>query len=581
MSTRIAVPVMVSVNAGATEAAVDPAPVDGATAGGVAAPGAAGVCGAAPLLAIDAVTAPMTAPMTANDPKLRFVHHCSMQGTVPGSGVAVARPGRIPPPPNAPLPCPSMSPSLAIHAAHAISTAYVVNDVTSGATTDAPSAVVHLPTWTVIPFAALLGAIAILPLLKQTAHWWESNRNKFIVSSGCGIVALAIVGALEGSSGASKAALHAAAEFIPFIVLLFSLYVISGGILISGHIPGSPRVNTAILALGALIANLLGTTGASMLLIRPLLRANGKRKHRVHVVVFFIFIVSNIGGLLLPIGDPPLFLGYLRGVPFNWTLTLFPEWLIANLLLLTVFFATDTFFARKEGAAPEPADMDESTSPAPVIRISGAQNVLWLAGVVLAAAFMVPGKEFFGTGLTIPEGGREGIMLMCAAASLMLTPRAVRKENHFAFGPIIEVAALFGGLFLAMQPALELLIDRGGQLGVQTPAHFFWATGLLSSFLDNAPTYLVFADVARTVTPQDITNGIHYSGALIDPALLGGVSCGAVFMGANTYIGNGPNLMVAAIAREDGVPMPTFFGYMLWSGAILIPIFVLITFVMF
>ena len=371
-------------------------------------------------------------------------------------------------------------------------------------------------------------------------------------------------------------ALHAAAEFIPFIVLLFSLYVISGGILISGDIPGSPRINTAILALGALAANLLGTTGASMLLIRPLLRANGKRKHRVHVVIFFIFIVSNIGGLLLPIGDPPLFLGYLRGVPFNWTLTLFPEWLIANLLLLTVFFATDRYLARKEGAAPEQSDV-----PDPVIRIAGAQNVLWLAGVVLAAAFMVPGKQFFRTGLTIPEGGREGIMLMCAAASLILTPRAVRKENHFAFGPIIEVAALFGGLFLAMQPALELLIDRGGQLGVQTPAHFFWATGLLSSFLDNAPTYLVFADVARTVTPQDITNGINYSGAVIDPALLGGVSCGAVFMGANTYIGNGPNLMVAAIAREDGVPMPTFFGYMLWSGAILMPIFVLITFVMF
>ena len=469
-----------------------------------------------------------------------------------------------------------MTPSIAIPAAHAISAAYAMNDVSSSGAVDTPSAVVHLPTWTVIPFAALLGAIAVLPLIKQTAHWWESNRNKFMVSAGCGLIALAIVGALEGGSGASKAALHAAAEFIPFIVLLFSLYVISGGILISGHIPGSPRVNTAILALGALAANLLGTTGASMLLIRPLLRANGKRKHRVHVVVFFIFIVSNIGGLLLPIGDPPLFLGYLRGVPFNWTLTLFPEWLIANLLLLTVFFATDRYLARKEGAAPEQSDV-----PDPVIRISGAQNVLWLAGVVLAAAFMVPGKQFFRTGLTIPEGGREGIMLMCAAASLMLTPRAVRKENHFAFGPIIEVAALFGGLFLAMQPALELLIDRGEQLGVQTPAQFFWATGLLSSFLDNAPTYLVFADVARTVTPQDITNGINYSSALIDPALLGGVSCGAVFMGANTYIGNGPNLMVAAIAREDGVPMPTFFGYMLWSGAILIPIFVLITFVMF
>jgi Na+/H+ antiporter NhaD/arsenite permease-like protein len=301
----------------------------------------------------------------------------------------------------------------------------------------------------------------------------------------------------------------------------------------------------------------------------------------VHVVVFFIFIVSNIGGLLLPIGDPPLFLGYLRGVPFAWTLTLFPEWLIANVVILIVFFSLDTYFARKEGAVREVASLDEDELSVPVLRVSGAQNVIWLAGVVLAAAFMVPGKEFFRTGWSIPEGAREGMMLMCAAASMRLTPRAVRKENHFVFGPIIEVAALFGGLFLAMQPALELLTDRGGQLGVQTPAQFFWATGLLSSFLDNAPTYLVFADVARTITPQDIKNGIYYSGALIDPALLGGVSCGAVFMGANTYIGNGPNLMVAAIAREEGVPMPSFFGYMLWSGGILIPIFVVITFVMF
>lgn len=480
-----------------------------------------------------------------------------MQGTLPGSCPKVASVGEIPWLTDTRLPCSTMS-----------------------APPD-PSAIVHLPTWTTIPFAVLLGSIALLPLIKRTAHWWESNRNKFIVSASCGLVAIAIVGNFHGGSGAAKAALHAAAEFVPFIVLMFSLYVISGGILISGNLQGSPRINTGILTLGAVVANVLGTTGASMLLIRPILRANSKRTHRVHVVVFFIFIVSNIGGLLLPIGDPPLFLGYLRGVPFAWTLTLFPEWLIANVVILIVFFSLDTYFARKEGAVREVASLDEDELSVPVLRVSGAQNVIWLAGVVLAAAFMVPGKEFFRTGWSIPEGAREGMMLMCAAASMRLTPRAVRKENHFVFGPIIEVAALFGGLFLAMQPALELLTDRGGQLGVQTPAQFFWATGLLSSFLDNAPTYLVFADVARTITPQDIKNGIYYSGALIDPALLGGVSCGAVFMGANTYIGNGPNLMVAAIAREEGVPMPSFFGYMLWSGGILIPIFVVITFVMF
>ena len=317
-----------------------------------------------------------------------------------------------------------------------------------------------------------------------------------------------------------------------------------------------------------------------MLLIRPLIRANKHRKRRAHQVVFFIFIVSNIGGLLLPIGDPPLFLGYLRGVPFAWTLTLFPEWLIANIVLLVTFFAVDVAMARKDGARGEPQDVVDAEDDVN-IKVSGGGNVVWLAGVVLAAAIMVPGKELGRLGFIVPDGAREGVMLLCAFASLWLTPREVRKANHFDFGPIIEVAALFSGLFLAMQPALELLVDRGGQLGLHSPAHFFWATGMLSSFLDNAPTYLVFADVARAVTPQDLADGIHFSGGLVDPRLLAGVSCGAVFMGANTYIGNGPNLMVAAIAREEGVPMPSFFGYMLWSGGILIPVFAVITFVVF
>ena len=445
--------------------------------------------------------------------------------------------------------------------------------------TDSAS-VVHLPAWTVAPFAALLLAIAVLPLVRRTAHWWESNRSKFMVSAACGLVALGIVATLKGAGGAVDAAHHAAAEFFPFIILLFSLYVIAGGIVISGRLPGSPRFNTAFLALGAVLANILGTTGASMLLIRPLIRANKHRKHRAHLVIFFIFIVSNIGGLLLPIGDPPLFLGYLRGVPFAWTLTLLPEWLIANITLLVVFFAIDVAMARKDGARGEPEDVVDADSEVS-IKVSGGGNVLWLAGVVLAAAIMVPGKELGRLGVIVPDGAREGVMLLCAFASLWLTPREVRKANHFDFGPIVEVAALFSGLFLAMQPALELLVDRGGQLGLHSPAHFFWATGMLSSFLDNAPTYLVFADVARAVTPQDLADGIRFSGGLVDPRLLAGVSCGAVFMGANTYIGNGPNLMVAAIAREEGVPMPSFFGYMLWSGGILIPVFAVITFVIF
>lgn len=441
-----------------------------------------------------------------------------------------------------------------------------------------PTAAAHdLPAWSVVPFAILLGAVAVLPLVHRTAHWWESNRNKFIVSMACGIAALAAVGSVHGTGGAVDATRHAVAEFVPFIVLLLSLYVISGGILISGDIRGTPLINTSILALGAIAANALGTTGASMLLIRPILRANAGRRHRAHVVVFFIFLVSNIGGLLLPIGDPPLFLGYLRGVPFDWTLGLYVEWMIATAPLLVLFFFLDAHLARKEGQPLEALDPGEELT-APRIRVSGANNVLWLAGVVLAAAVLVPGKAIGGW--PVPDGAREAVMLLCAGASLLTTPAGLRAENRFVWGPIVEVAALFSGLFLAMQPALEILVARGGELGLRTPAHFFWSTGMLSSFLDNAPTYLVFADVARAITPQD-AGGIPFTGGVVDEGLLTAVSCGAVFMGANTYIGNGPNLMVAAIAREDGVPMPSFFGYMLWSGGILLPVFAVITWIVF
>ena len=435
-----------------------------------------------------------------------------------------------------------------------------------------------LPAWTVVPFAALLGAIAVLPLVRRTAHWWESNGSKFLVSAGCGLVALASIAALEGASAAGTALGHAMAEFVPFIVLLFSLFAISGGILVTGDFRGTPRINASILMFGALVANVLGTTGASMLLIRPMLRANQGRRHRAHVVVFFIFMVSNTGGLLLPIGDPPLFLGYLRGVPFGWTLGLWGEWLAVNLLVLAAFYAVDRTLARREGIAPEGTE-NMAEPPVPTVRVSGTENLAWLAGVIGAAAFLVPGRELGATGIAIPHGAREVAMLGCAAMSLWRTPRPIRAQNRFNFVPIVEVAALFSGLFVAMQPALELLSARGAELGVRTPAHFFWATGVLSSFLDNAPTYLVFADVARSVTPDGFEGGVPFSGRPVDPALLAAVSCGAVFMGANTYIGNGPNLMVAAIAREEGVPMPTFFGYMLWSGAVLLPIFALVTYV--
>jgi Na+/H+ antiporter NhaD/arsenite permease-like protein len=438
------------------------------------------------------------------------------------------------------------------------------------------AATTTLPTWSVIPFAALLAAIAVLPLIHRTAHWWESNRNRFIVSASCGAVALLAIAATAGAAPAGQALGHAVEEFVPFMVLLFSLYVISGGILIAGDIPGNPRINTAILALGTILANVLGTTGASMLLIRPILRANRRRAHRAHVVIFFIFLVSNCGGLLLPIGDPPLFLGYLRGVPFTWTMQLVPEWMVVTGALLVIFFAVDTAFARKEGSIREPADLVDD-DPTPNVRVTGGRNVVWLAGVVLAAAFLVPGTTIESLGWTVLPWTREAVMLACAGLSLWLTPWPLREENHFAFGPIIEVAAIFSGLFVAMQPALAILGARGGELGVTTPAQFFWATGILSSFLDNAPTYLVFADVASTMTPADAAETVTYGTGRVAEPLLVAVSLGAVFMGANTYIGNGPNLMVAAIARQDGVPMPSFFGYMLWSGALLLPLFGVVT----
>jgi Na+/H+ antiporter NhaD/arsenite permease-like protein len=445
---------------------------------------------------------------------------------------------------------------------------------------DAPHAKPVLPdSWALgaAPFAFLLLAIATFPLIPALAGWWHSNVSRLAVAATCGVATLAWITTTMGAQHAATLTGHAVLdEYIPFIVLLFSLYVISGGILIAGDIPGNPRINTAILALGTILANVLGTTGASMLLIRPILRANRRRAHRAHVVIFFIFLVSNCGGLLLPIGDPPLFLGYLRGVPFTWTMQLVPEWMVVTGALLVIFFAVDTAFARKEGSIREPADLVDD-DPTPNVRVTGGRNVVWLAGVVLAAAFLVPGTTIESLGWTVLPWTREAVMLACAGLSLWLTPWPLREENHFAFGPIIEVAAIFSGLFVAMQPALAILGARGGELGVTTPAQFFWATGILSSFLDNAPTYLVFADVASTMTPADAAETVTYGTGRVAEPLLVAVSLGAVFMGANTYIGNGPNLMVAAIARRDGVPMPSFFGYMLWSGALLLPLFGVVT----
>jgi Na+/H+ antiporter NhaD/arsenite permease-like protein len=336
---------------------------------------------------------------------------------------------------------------------------------------------------------------------------------------------------------------------------LGSLFTISGGILLRGTIRGTPAVNCGFLAAGAVLSNLLGTTGASMLLIRPLLRANSGRKRSAHVYVFFIFVVANIGGALTPIGDPPLFLGYLKGVPFFWTVrNLWSCWLAAAVIVIGVFYLLDRMAARSE-AEDRRAETSDS-SGRKLLLLAGKRNLL-LLGLVIIAVFL-------------PTPIREAVMLAATALSVWKTPSWIRRENEFTYHPIEEVAILFAGIFATMIPALLILKARGGELGVTEPWHFFWVSGMLSSFLDNAPTYLTFFSLAQGLggTP-DIAG--------ISPPVLRAISAGAVFMGANTYIGNAPNFMVKAIVEASGVRMPSFFGYMAYSFAVLLPVFAFIS----
>ena len=403
-------------------------------------------------------------------------------------------------------------------------------------------------TW-VLPFAGLLLGIAVLPL--AVPRWWRKHPNKAIVALGFGLPVAVLIGLRDPA-----AVVHELHEYLCFIVLLGSLYVIAGGLVLRGDIRATPTVNTLFLAVGALLANVVGTTGASMLLIRPLLRTNSERRLVRHVPVFFIFLVSNIGGALTPLGDPPLFLGYLRGVPFTWTLRLLPIWAVTVGLVLLVFYLWD----RGAYATEKLADVERDLASQVPLSLAGKPNLLLLGGVVAAVLLPSPWRELGMAGM--------------AVLSLLLTPSALRRENGFGFGPIVEVAILFLGIFLCMIPALAIMQARGGELGLRSPWQFFWATGLLSSFLDNAPTYLTFLSLAQ---------GLH-----LTPEILGlphrmllAISAGAVFMGANSYIGNGPNFMVKAIAEEANVKTPTFFGYMAVSAAVLLPIFVVVTLLFF
>jgi Na+/H+ antiporter NhaD/arsenite permease-like protein len=403
-----------------------------------------------------------------------------------------------------------------------------------------------LPLYATLPFVAMLLAIAILPL--AAPHWWEPNRNKLIVSAGLGLPVLVLYLGRQPT-----ALVHMGGDYVSFVVLLGGLYAIAGGILLRGDLEATPAVNGTFLGAGALLASLIGTTGATMLLIRPLLQTNRERRHATHTVVFFIFLVGNVGGMLTPLGDPPLFLGYLAGVPFTWPLRLWPPWLTMVAGLLGVYLAWDWLLHRREA----PAALRRDRARIEPLRVDGGLNALGLLGVVAAVAL-----------LSAP--GREIAIVALAALSLWRTPATIRRANQFTAGPMVEVAVLFLGIFLTMIPALELLHQRGGEMGVRTPAQFFWATGVLSSFLDNAPTYLAFLALAQGLgLPAEVAGVPH--------AILAGISVGAVAMGANTYIGNAPNFMVKAIAEAWGVRMPTFVGYMVYSGAVLLPLFALVT----
>jgi Na+/H+ antiporter NhaD/arsenite permease-like protein len=411
----------------------------------------------------------------------------------------------------------------------------------------------------------MLLSIAIIPMVLP--NWWDSNRNKTILSIGLSLPVLAVILPCD-----PRLLSHSLLDYFSFLALLGALFVISGGIHVTGEFAGTPLVNTIFLAIGALLSNVIGTTGASMLLIRPYIRANRVRKHKTHLIVFFIFVVSNTAGLLTPLGDPPLFLGFLRGVPFQWTLRLFPMWALVVGALLVIFNFFEQYVFLKEDVET-PGALAEQVQPRRRLHIQGGRNFIYLGGVVGAAVL----SGYFGW----PKGIQESIMLSMAVLSWYTTPRSVHHSNHFHFHPIAEVAALFLGIFITMVPALEILNMRAASLNLRHPWQFFWMSGGLSSFLDNAPTYLTFTAMASGVVGGRMENLNTLLDTGLGETLLAAVSCGSVFMGANTYIGNGPNFMVKSIAETSGIKMPSFGHYMLYSAAILIPIFIMTTLVFF
>jgi Na+/H+ antiporter NhaD/arsenite permease-like protein len=431
-----------------------------------------------------------------------------------------------------------------------------------------------------LPFAGMLLSIALWPLIAP--HVWHQHYGK--ITAAWALAFLLPFAGQFGLDAAGVSVVHALlAEYLPFIILLTALYTVAGGIVIRGNLHGSPRTNTTLLAIGTALASVMGTTGASMLMIRPLLRANDNRRHRTHVVVFFIFLVSNVGGSLTPLGDPPLFLGFLQGVGFFWTAEhLWAKTVFLSVALLAIFYGIDRYWYAKEELLPV-----DPTPDTPRFGIDGRANIALMLAIsvcVLMSGLWQPGIawEVFGTEVALPQLARDVALLAIAAASLQFTPRALHDANQFSWAPLAEVAKLFLGIFATIIPVIAMLRAGPdgpfaavvslvtGPGGEPLPAMYFWATGGLSAFLDNAPTYLVFFNLAGGDAGHLMTK--------LAPVLIG-ISAGSVFMGAMTYIGNAPNLMVATIALNAGVKMPAFFGYLAWSCSVLLPLFALVTWV--
>lgn len=498
-----------------------------------------------------------------------------------------------------------------------------------------------LPLWSIIPFLGILLSIALFPLLAP--HFWHKHFPKvsafwafvfalpflaaysdkpwlavlaLLIPVGPFIMVFSVRGrprAMWGAMfalfistfvglfilhGVGGAAWHEILhiyiiDYIPFILLLWALYTVAGGMVVTGTLRGSPAVNLVMLLIGTAMASWVGTTGAAMLLIRPMLRANDWRRHKVHVVVFFIFLVANIGGSLTPLGDPPLFLGFLHGVSFFWTMSILPHMLFVASILLVLFFLVDTYYFRKESAPPD----DGVRQP---VRVKGLYNIIFLAGIVgsvlMSGMAQLGDVNIFGIHQQVQNLLRDSLLVFMGVLSLAVTPTSLRKQNHFSWAPIQEVAYLFAGIFMTIIPALAIL--RAGSDGalallvssVQTPAQYFWATGVLSSFLDNAPTYLTFFSSAQGKLYPGVpeAQAVPYLMGQVSDGVVSGaqflmaISAGAVFMGANTYIGNAPNFMVKSIAEEAGVPMPTFFGYLFkYALLMLVPLFIVTTLVFF